>query len=93
MGRREGGLAAIGGRLALGDGDEVDAVIEAPDGRIVGIEVKAAATVDGADFRHLKHLADRVPDQFQHGFVLYTGRRVLQFGDRMTAAPIAALWA
>jgi predicted AAA+ superfamily ATPase len=75
------------------DGDEVDAVIEAPDGRIVGIEVKAAATVDGADFRHLKHLADRVPDQFQHGFVLYTGRRVLQFGDRMTAAPIAALWA
>ena len=74
------------------DGEEVDAVLEAPDGRIVGVEVKAAATVELADFRHLKHLSDRVPSHFHHGFVLYTGPRVLRFGDRLTAAPIASLW-
>lgn len=67
-------------------------MLEAPDGRIVGVEVKAAATVELADFRHLKHLADRVPGHFHHGFVLYMGPRVLRFGDRLTAAPIASVW-
>jgi uncharacterized protein len=75
------------------DGAEVDAVIEAPDGRIIGVDVKAAASVGAADFRHLRHLAERVPKHFHHGYVLYAGSRVLQFGKGMTAAPIASLWA
>ncbi len=38
------------------DGIEVDGVLEAADGRIVGIEVKAAETVMASDFSGLKHL-------------------------------------
>jgi len=74
------------------DGAEVDVVIEASDGRIVGIEVKASATVTLADFRWLAWLRDKLGDQFVAGVVLFTGERPLAFGDRLTAAPISALW-
>lgn len=74
------------------DGVEVDAVLEAADGRIVGVEVKSAETVRAEDFAGLRHLQARVPDRFHHGVVLYTGTRTLPFGDRLLAAPIDALW-
>lgn len=74
------------------DGVEVDAVLEAADGRIVGIEVKSAETVRAEDFSGLRHLQLRVPDRFHHGLVLYTGVKTLPFGDRLLAAPIEALW-
>jgi uncharacterized protein len=74
------------------DGVEVDAVLEAADGRIVGIEVKSAETVRTEDFSGLRHLQARVPDRFHHGLVLYTGGKTLPFGDRLVAAPIEALW-
>ncbi len=71
---------------------EVDAVIEAADGRIVGIEVKAGATLNKQDFAGLRHLRDRLGDRFVAGFVLYTGQHSLAFGDRLRALPIDALW-
>jgi hypothetical protein len=40
----------------------------------------------------LTTLRDALGDQFVHGFVLYTGKRSLAFGDRLTALPISALW-
>ncbi len=74
------------------DGVEVDGVLEAADGRIVGIEVKASETVRAEDFAGLRHLQARVPRRFHHGLVLYTGSKILPFGDQLLAAPIAALW-
>ncbi|GAA2213247.1 ATP-binding protein [Nonomuraea monospora] len=74
------------------DGTEVDAVLENRQGRVVGIEVKAASTVRAEDFRGLKHLADRLGDDFVAGVVLYTGTQTLPFGDRMRAMPVGALW-
>jgi predicted AAA+ superfamily ATPase len=74
------------------DGTEVDVVLEAPDGRVVGIEVKAAATVRSSDFAGLRHLQARTGDRFQLGLVLYTGRETLSFGDRLGCTPISALW-
>jgi uncharacterized protein len=74
------------------DGDEVDGVLEANDGRIVGIEVKASSSVNEADFRGLSHLEHRAGDQFHLGVVLYTGDRVLPFGPRLRAVPVDALW-
>lgn len=71
---------------------EVDAVIEAADGRIVGIEVKAGATLNKQDFAGLRHLRDRLGDRFVAGFALYTGQHSLAFGDRLRALPIDALW-
>ena len=74
------------------DGIEVDAVIEANDGRIVGVEVKGSSTVGTDDFRHLTHLREAVGSAFQLGVVLYTGTAILPFGDRLIAAPIDTVW-
>lgn len=71
---------------------EVDAVLEAADGRVVGIEVKAASTLQRRDFSGLHHLAARLGDRFVAGYVLYTGQHSLPFGDRLRALPIDALW-
>ena len=73
-------------------GQEVDAVIEARDGRLVGLEVKASATISFREFAALNTLAADTGDRFQRGIVLYTGDRVLPFGEKLHAVPIGALW-
>lgn len=75
------------------DDVEVDAVLEDRRGAIVGIEGKASAIARAEDFRGLRHLADRVGDDFVAGIVLYAGTDSASFGDRMVAVPISALWA
>ncbi|MGH8962602.1 MAG: ATP-binding protein [Jatrophihabitantaceae bacterium] len=72
---------------------EVDLVLEAVDGRVVGIEVKASQTVNEHDFTHLATLAAKLGTDFGHGLVVYLGRHVLSFGDQLTAIPLGALWA
>lgn len=72
---------------------EVDFLLETPDGRVVGVEVKAGATVGGDDFRHLAGLRDLLGRRFVRGVVLHLGERTLPFGDRLAAWPITALWA
>lgn len=74
------------------DGVEVDGVLEAADGRIVGVEVKAGATVRSEDLAGLRHLRDKVGNDFVAGFVLYTGQQTLPFGDRLRALPLDVLW-
>jgi predicted AAA+ superfamily ATPase len=74
------------------DGEEVDAVLEALDRRVVGVEVKASRTVTADDFRRLVHLRTKAAELFHVGVVLYCGTDVLSFGDRLLAAPIDALW-
>jgi len=74
------------------DGVEVDAVLETPDGRIVGVEMKAGMTIRSTDFAGLRHLAQRVDDRFVAGVVLHTGPNTLPFGDRLWAMPMASLW-
>jgi predicted AAA+ superfamily ATPase len=71
---------------------EVDAVLENRQGKVVGIEVKASSTVGPGDFRGLRHLADRIGDDFVTGIVLYTGTQTLSFGPRMRAMPVGTLW-
>lgn len=74
------------------DNMEVDAVLETPDGRVAGIEVKAGATVRSEDLAGLRHLASRIGSKFVAGCVLYTGQQTLPFGDRLRALPLDALW-
>lgn len=71
---------------------EVDFLLEAPDGRVAAIEVKAATTVTAADARHVATLRDELGDRFAAGLVLYAGERTVPFGDRVSAVPISALW-
>ena len=72
---------------------EVDFILENRQGQIVGIEVKASATVDSKDFKGLRHLQDTEGALFQSGLVLYAGREVVPFGDRLWAVPMSVWWA
>ncbi|WP_262711579.1 ATP-binding protein [Prosthecodimorpha hirschii] len=74
------------------DGDEVDLVIEDRRGRLVGIEVKASATVRDDDFKGLRKLQEAAGDRFLRGLVLLDHDRVIPFGERLTAVPISSLW-
>ena len=71
---------------------EVDFVLEDPAGRLVGIEVKASATLDAKDFRGLKELASAVGKVFVRGILLYSGEEVVPFGRDLHAMPLSALW-
>jgi predicted AAA+ superfamily ATPase len=74
------------------DGREVDFVLEARDGRVAGVEVKAAQTVTAADVRHLAWLRDGLGERFVAGLVFYLGAETVPFGDRLFAVPLSALW-
>ena len=74
------------------DQEEVDLIVEEEGGRIVGIEIKAAATVTPRDFRGLKRLELSAGQEMSLGLVLYDGDRVLPFGSRLFAAPLSSLW-
>ena len=74
------------------DQNEVDIVVENENGGVVGVEVKAAATVGSGDFKGLCKLADATGDDFRLGVVLYDGEQVVPFGGRMFAAPVSCLW-
>lgn len=71
---------------------EVDAVLETPDGRVVGVEVKAGATVRTADLSGLRNLANLLGDRFIVGIVLYTGQQTLPFSEKIRALPAGSLW-
>lgn len=76
------------------DGREVDIVLEARDGRVIGIEMKSTTTPRSEDFRWLHDLRDRVDQAkgvFVAGVVFHTGTARLPFGDRLVALPIADL--
>jgi hypothetical protein len=73
-------------------GPEVDLVAEHPDGRIVGIEVKASATVESSDFRGLATLRELAGKRFHRGIVLYTGSEAVPFGSGFQALPMGAVW-
>ena len=49
------------------DGVEVDLVIEARDGRVIAIDVKASSTARAEDFRGIRHLRDRLGSDFVAG--------------------------
>lgn len=70
---------------------EVDFVLESPLRQIIGIEVKAAASVQRQDFKGLKRLQAHTGKDFVTGIVLYDGDKALPFGEGMWAVPLAAL--
>ena len=74
------------------DQDEIDIVVESDSAALVGIEVKAASTVNTADFKGLRKLAAACEEDFKLGVVFYDGENVVPFGNRLFAAPMACLW-
>ena len=74
------------------EGSEVDVVLERASGEIVGVEIKATASVGANDFKGLRLLAESAKRRFHRGVVLYTGADVVPFGANLHAVPIEALW-
>lgn len=73
-------------------GVEVDFVLENRRGDLIGIEVKAAATITSKDFNGLRHLRETTPQQFKRGVVFYTGEQVVPFDEHLVAVPLAMFW-
>lgn len=76
-------------------GLEVDGVLEASDGRVVAVEVKATTTpraADAAPMAIVRDRLDRLGDDFVAGVVLHTGDRRVPLGDRLVGLPVADLW-
>ena len=71
---------------------EVDIVMEDGDGRLLGIEVKAAATVTNRDFNGLRRLQRVAGERFHRGVLLYDGKHLLSFGEELYAVPVSRLW-
>ena len=71
---------------------EVDMVLENSNGIIVGIEVKASATIGAEDFKGLKTLAADTGKKFHRGILLYMGTETIPFSAKMHALPVSALW-
>lgn len=69
-----------------------DMIIEFSDGRVVGIEVKAAAAPGPEDARHLRWLRDSIGDRFAAGAVLHTGPQPFRLDDTILALPVYSLW-
>ncbi len=71
---------------------EVDIVLQRDDGMIVGIEIKASATVKSSDFAGLRSLEAACGDRFAYGVVLYDSDTMIPFSDRLAAVPLSRLW-
>lgn len=78
--------------LRRANGQEVDFVLETASGHLVGVEVKASASIDARAFDGLKRLQQVVGDRWLAGVVLYTGDQTVPFGERLWAQPVSALW-
>jgi hypothetical protein len=77
------------------DQNEVDFVIENASGEIIGVEVKAAASVSVSDLVGLKKLAGLAPQVFKAGIILYDGTETLPLGQTngrpLWAIPLSTL--
>lgn len=71
---------------------EVDVIIENTVGQLVGVEIKASATVKQSDLRGLKKFAGLAGGQFKMGVLLYDGTETMPLGDGIWAAPLSSLW-
>jgi len=71
---------------------EVDFVLERSPGHLIGIEVKASATIRPADIRGLTKIRDTARDQFKLGVVLHDGDSVQEVSERIFTAPVSILW-
>lgn len=75
--------------------NEVDLVLERSGGSLIGIEVKASASVNEGDFKGLVRLAEFVGERLETGVVFYGGSRVLPFrlrGRQFFAVPLSIFY-
>ncbi len=74
-------------------GQEVDIVLEDSAGHLVGVEVKASASLQREDLRGLQVLADATRKRWVRGVVLYCGSEIIPFASNLHGIPVSSLWA
>ena len=74
------------------DQREIDILVDGGS-HLVNIEIKASASVSGADFKHLKWFAKYGPGHCSTctGIVVNLGQEKLTFGNRTFALPVSGL--
>jgi predicted AAA+ superfamily ATPase len=72
---------------------EVDFVIERPDGRILGVEVKLGRVITGDDVKHLVWLKEQIGDAALDLIVVYAGTEAYRRPDGIGVVPLALLGA
>ncbi len=73
-----------------GGGAEVDLVIERGD-KVVGVEIKSAASVKNRDLRGLRSLRQDLGPRFKLGVVAYLGSEAVVLDPSLAAVPLASL--
>ena len=71
---------------------EIDIILQKAGGKIVAIEVKAAANVTVSDARNISWLRNEIGPKFHRGIVLYSGQQQFQMDKGIWAMPIQTLW-
>ena len=69
---------------------EIDFLIRNENNHYLGIEIKAAESINSDDFHHLRWFSRQVPNFV--GVVLYAGNDLLSVGNNLYAVPFSALW-
>jgi uncharacterized protein len=75
----------------MGGRQEIDAIVERRDQRVVGIEVKLTPSVSDADVRHLAWLQRELGDQLLDRVVITTGQHAYRRQDGVAVVPAALL--
>jgi hypothetical protein len=87
---RLGDRASTASFFRTSTGKEVDLVLER--GRsVVGVEIKAAATVSPSDTAGLRELREAVGDRFRLGIVAHLGTTTVALDPSLVAVPLPAL--
>lgn len=72
--------------------NEVDFILERPDGTIIGIEVKCSKSIKSNDLKGLKYLRSISKNKFKRGIVLHFADHIEQIEKDIYSIPIQALW-
>ena len=73
-------------------GKEVDFIIENPNGKIIGIEVKLDQTINEKDRANMNTLQETAGNGFLKGIIIYTGTDLVQVSRNIWAVPVNYLW-
>ena len=71
---------------------EIDFLVQDEKGRYLGIEVKAAETLNARDFSHLKWFSEQPAVRDFTGVVLYAGNMVTSPAKGLYGVPMACMW-
>lgn len=80
------------GHWHTSQGVEVDVVMELPDGRVIGVEIKANERAFSSDLAGLRQLRSSLGSRFHAGIVFTTGAHSYTAEDRVHVTPIDSLW-